>query len=893
MKAKRINHQLPLFKTALLVAAVIFNGEVYSQGGAKWSMNGNSNVDSNSYAGTNTSYDFVMKSFSNEVMRLTTFGYAGIGTPHPTHRLTVSGGFRTIGNAYVDSLLTALEVQTGGLTTGILLVTGNSQFNGIVNVGSTLILDGTNSSISSTTGTVDFLNSDIITTGSINASQYLLNGMPLVTSQWTSSGSNIYFSGGNVGINTSNPAFPLEVDGNVAVTGTIFTDRLSVQKAMSIGQFRFINGASQPGHADSICTSSRLVIESNAESVSFIADTIRMGNVRFIKESLTDVIESESRLNLKSASRLELVSGAEKVSLIADTIMLGNVRVLKRAASDELRATQPLTITSNSEKIALASDTVTVKERMGIGVERPTVALDVVGDIHTSGVLKSGNSIYIAGLTPLTTSNIIFADDGEISFSGGTPTTPDLNNIKVGIGTNFPSKALHVLTAHATTGPLPRPVPLTGSHYGIRLEDHTTSNLGTTISIWDLEPRGGNLIIGTPGDPMLTLSNNGTYIFHDLADLTPPIAQYRTVVVNPVGQLTVMPFSGPLVSWKTEGNETIDDNVNFIGPTNGAELVIKTGDESQGQLAERMRINTLGVGIGTDDPQKKLHIKTEHEQIGHYGPAPGPCWLQVPPTCAPPLGLPNLSHGGIRLEDNTSFINQNDGVVFTSNLTKWDIVPKFHALYFEIPSSVEPVMILTEQGLIINGTFNLNDGNQQAGYVLTSDFNGNASWQAMGNAWTRPGGNRMHTTHLNDNVGIGETSPQAKLHIKVNNASDVALAVYQGSTENFRIQGDGKFFARAYKIKLGGFPDYVFHKDHKRMSYDKRAMYYLKHGRMPLMASAEEVKKEGLDVGNTLIGLTFNIEEIALNQNDLYKMAIKQKQEIELLKKEIELLKNK
>ena len=58
-------------------------------------------------------------------------------------------------------------------------------------------------------------------------------------------------------------------------------------------------------------------------------------------------------------------------------------------------------------------------------------------------------------------------------------------------------------------------------------------------------------------------------------------------------------------------------------------------------------------------------------------------------------------------------------------------------------------------------------------------------------------------------VGIGTTTPNAKLQVNVASNADVAFAVYRDNTEQFRIMGDGKFYGRGYKIKAepGTFPD--------------------------------------------------------------------------------------
>ena len=67
-------------------------------------------------------------------------------------------------------------------------------------------------------GSVD-INENLDVSGNINASAYLVNNVPVSFSQWTTSGNDIYYNTGNVGIGKTNPSanYILDVSGNINI----------------------------------------------------------------------------------------------------------------------------------------------------------------------------------------------------------------------------------------------------------------------------------------------------------------------------------------------------------------------------------------------------------------------------------------------------------------------------------------------------------------------------------------------------------------------------------------------------------------------------------------------------------------------------------------------------
>ncbi|MGY4538133.1 hypothetical protein ACVW0P_002553 [Mucilaginibacter sp. UYNi724] len=109
------------------------------------------------------------------------------------------------------------------------------------------------------------------------------------------------------------------------------------------------------------------------------------------------------------------------------------------------------------------------------------------------------------------------------------------------------------------------------------------------------------------------------------------------------------------------------------------------------------------------------------------------------------------------------------------------------------------------------------------------------------------------------NVGIGTSIPDAKLSV------------------------NGTVHAKEVKINLNGWPDYVFHESYKLTSLTEVKEYIEKNHRLSDLPSAEQVEKEGLNLGEINKILTKKVEELTLYLLEQAKLNQEQSKRIQKL----------
>jgi len=97
---------------------------------------------------------------------------------------------------------------------------------------------------------------------------------------------------------------------------------------------------------------------------------------------------------------------------------------------------------------------------------------------------------------------------------------------------------------------------------------------------------------------------------------------------------------------------------------------------------------------------------------------------------------------------------------------------------------------------------------------------------------------------------------------------------------------NGYIHCKGLRVLQSGWADYVFEPGYRLPTLVEVEAYIKEHGHLPGVASAEQIAREGNDVGESQKMLLQKVEELTLYLIDL-------KKEVEQLKKENSELKNK
>ncbi len=140
-------------------------------------------------------------------------------------------------------------------------------------------------------------------------------------------------------------------------------------------------------------------------------------------------------------------------------------------------------------------------------------------------------------------------------------------------------------------------------------------------------------------------------------------------------------------------------------------------------------------------------------------------------------------------------------------------------------------------------------------------------------------------------VGIGTSTPTKTLTVmgdmSITSAATYAFDIIDAATPsvvNFRVQKDGKVYAREVNVQLTPFPDYVFDKDYKLATLSEVEAYINANKHLKGFEAAKEYESKGMNVGEVVKLQQEKIEELTL-------YIIEQQKQLEELKKDMKSLK--
>jgi hypothetical protein len=333
-------------------------------------------------------------------MNLHSSGNVGIGTTSPAYTLDVNGSSNTIQATGINNTLYVPNcVFSNNSTVGGAAVSSFLTPNMPVNSGNTCVYVGRSLSVGNSTSiTYNYAGSNN-TANSISLNHYGLAG-------------GVYFlNNGNVGINTNNPAYTLDVNGSLRSTGDIFVGNGIGAEALNLWDI--------PGAAWQLATGDHKLNIRNGTVGSTMVDRVTIastGNVGIgtitpigkISVDYSGISANQNVLSLHTSN-----TGTNDYNLIEAGHGASTTFVLKGNGN------------------------------VGIGTTSPSQRLHVNGNgfFNNSIGVNGGHSWF--WITASSTPNYV-----SIGGSGATPPTSGPININnsgnIGIGTTSPTSRLHL-----------------------------------------------------------------------------------------------------------------------------------------------------------------------------------------------------------------------------------------------------------------------------------------------------------------------------------------------------------------------------------------------------------------------------------------------------------------
>lgn len=251
--------------------------------------------------------------------------------------------------------------------------------------------------------------------------------------------------------------------------------------------------------------------------------------------------------------------------------------------------------------------------------------------------------------------------------------------------------------------------------------------------------------------------------------------------------------------------------------SNSGKVILRTNG------ADQVAVDAEGdVGIGTITPLAKLHIPTGQD-----------------------ADLTTTNNGYVMLGagTSTSLLLDNNEIMVRSNYT----TPGTLSIQNdggEVAIGARTTINKAGEALALNGN------NPQMNFYQNGAFR----------SFIQQSANELY-------VGVNA----GNLHLDA--TGQVAIGSVQPSASAYKLTVTGKVICEELKVKLvaNPWPDYVFASDYKLKSLSEVEQFIAKHKHLPNIPSAEEVKENGIEVGDMQKKMMEKIEELTLYIIDLQK----------------------
>lgn len=477
---------------------------------------------------------------------------------------------------------------------------------------------------------------------------------------------------------------------------------------------------------------------------------------------------------------------------------------------------------------------------------------------------------------------------------------PSLTNTRIGIGTNNPSAELHIIDNGA------------GYNWNQLTLQSTNSSAGLTLinnqnTVWEIQNTNSTSSI------IFFNRTNGLYAFTILQNGNVGIGNNQpTSKLDVNGQIKALNLQ---VSNELYVNNTIKVGTNSLFIENNK--IYLSQDEVSPLFIQSNTFNTHTilnhtnsgyVGIGTDNPQRKLHVKSVQPQ-NQYNPLNTTNLLDsnsnsnqdIFPSISIPfdstiigtpqhvldsLSLTNCKAGSMRLEVEVEL----------GSSSIWDIRPvasmnpnnnDHKLIFFDAVNNHTPV-VLNSNGYLGIGTTNpINKLHVHNGFALIS---GNGSSLLFGDGMNNNyGGGDYGIEYIKPNQTDGNHgglnfwkpfgSSQGQLTNFIMHLSNDGNVGIGTGKPNYKLDVNGIIRSRSEIIICSeDWCDFVFESDYKLEPFQSRISNIKKQKHLPWIMPEKKVIEEGVSVSETIKGLLQNVEEMYLYM-EIMEKRIKQLEE--------------